>query len=93
MRRCGAGSIKRWKQTFKKSRVEQTFQRVVVRKAILDDPAYDHLRQRQHAVVKSTGRGAKPKLKEEKTPKRSVEEATKEYTSPHTAEGANARCR
>ena len=67
------------------SRVEQAFKRVTVRKAILDDPAYDHLRQRQHAVVKSTGRGAKPKP--EKTPTRgtrSVKAAMDAYVTPQT---------
>ena len=67
--------------------MEQAFRRVCVRKAMLDNEEYDHLRQRQHAVVKSTGRGQKennaPKtpLREKKT----CEQALRDYKTPGRA--------
>ena len=87
IKRNAAGEeIKRWQQTFKASRVEQTFRRVCVRKAMLDDASFDHLKQRQHAVARTTGRACKV---QKTTPARatgqSVEEAMAAY-DPATQE-------
>ena len=51
----------KWKQTFTKGRVEQTFRHVCIRRAMMTRPEYAHLRMRGHSVVANTGRASASK--------------------------------
>ena len=74
----------KWTQTFKSGRIKQTFRRMNLYRAIIDDPTYEHLLQRKDVVVAHTGFAVKKtqSLKPEVLDIPSISSKLAEYVPP-----------
>jgi hypothetical protein len=50
------GTLQTWQQAFRVGRIAQTFRHMCIRKKMIDDPRYTHLRQRKDMAILHTGR-------------------------------------